>query len=61
VLAMGGGNYLLPEKRGSDGFVLIFSVPEKIGALAKALAIFEVENNSPWIPSLPLKILILIS
>lgn len=41
---MGGGNYITPgspgDKKGDA--VLIFSVPEKIGALAGVLAVFQV-------------------
>jgi hypothetical protein len=39
---MGGGSYITTGKDNGKNSIVIFSVPEKVGALAKALNVFEV-------------------
>jgi len=42
---MGGGQYIMTGKDSNQNPVVMFSLPEKVGALAKALKVFEVSSN----------------
>jgi hypothetical protein len=41
---MGGGQYITTGKDSMQNSVVMFSLPEKVGALAKALNVFEVRT-----------------
>jgi hypothetical protein len=43
---MGGGQYIVTGKDSLKNSVVIFSLPERVGALAKALKVFEVSREA---------------
>jgi hypothetical protein len=49
---MGGGQYISTGKDSMQNSVVLFSLPEKVGALAQALHVFEVSstNNKCKVP-----------
>ena len=43
---MGGGQYISTGKDSMQNSVVMFSLPEKVGALAQALHVFEVRSTN---------------
>ena len=42
---MGGGQYIITGKDSKQNSVVMFSLPERVGALAQALKVFEVRPS----------------
>ena len=45
---MGGGSNIPNGDKPGQNSVVMFSLPERVGALAKALSVFEVNTHFIW-------------